>query len=152
MSWPEPACASAAIVMRNLSPVLVMKSAFTSTFSLSAHSWTILRITSLAPGTQWSQNPTLTLPAAWAPRTNGVANIAAAPAASRLRLVTLFAVISTPVGLRSVPAGKRPLRPAGAAVGRYCGRKLRRRAALHSAGLAGRAVGRSEQALGAEFL
>ena len=41
MSWPDLACASAAMVSRILLPCEVMKSIWTSTFSLSAHSWTI---------------------------------------------------------------------------------------------------------------
>ena len=38
MSWPDLACASAAIVSRSLSPFEVMKSIVMSTFSLAAHS------------------------------------------------------------------------------------------------------------------
>src|SRR5258708_35052870 len=37
-------------------------------------------MTSLAPGTQWSQKARLSLPAAWAPRTKGTLKAAAAPA------------------------------------------------------------------------
>ena len=59
--------ASAACVILNFSPVLVMKSTERSTFSLSAHSWQSLARTSFAPGTQWSQNPQASLPAAYAP-------------------------------------------------------------------------------------
>src|SRR5262249_36141041 len=52
------------------------------TFSFSAHSLQSLVSVSLAPGTQWSQNPTLSLPAAKAPCTNGAESAAGAPAAA----------------------------------------------------------------------
>ena len=39
---------------------------------------------SLAPGTQWSQKPIDSLPAAWAPRTKGAAIMVAEAAAVRL--------------------------------------------------------------------
>jgi hypothetical protein len=38
MSWPDFACASAAVVSSSLLPWPVMKSIVTSTFSFSAHS------------------------------------------------------------------------------------------------------------------
>jgi hypothetical protein len=78
MSWPDLACSSAAPVSISLSPCEVMKSIFSSTFSLSAHSRQSLLSMSFAPGTQWSQNPTLSLPAAWALRTNGAVTAASA--------------------------------------------------------------------------
>ena len=64
MSWPDLACASAAIVSRSLLPCEGMKSIWTSTFSLAAHSLTRALVALLAPGTQWSQKPIDSLPAA----------------------------------------------------------------------------------------
>ena len=58
MSWPDLACASAAPVSSSLLPCEVMKSIWTSTFSLSAHSLISVSVASLALGTQWSQKPT----------------------------------------------------------------------------------------------
>src|ERR1044072_9930327 len=49
----------------------------TSTFSLAAHSLTRSVEALLAPGTQWSQKPIDSLPAAWAPRTYGAVTRAA---------------------------------------------------------------------------
>ena len=88
-SWPVFACASAAMVIRFLKPTEVMKSACTSTLFLSDQTATCLRITSLPAGTQWSQNPIETRPAAPAVRicTSGKAD-AAAPSLSALRRVT----------------------------------------------------------------
>src|ERR1700689_568185 len=56
-----------------------MKSAVTSTLFLSAQVLTCFCITSLAPGTQWSQKPMFSLPAAPAVRmcTSGSATAAA---------------------------------------------------------------------------
>ena len=64
MSWPDLACASAAVVSSSLLPCEVMKSILTSTFSFSAHSLISVSVAPLAPGTQWSQKPTDSLPAA----------------------------------------------------------------------------------------
>ena len=52
MSWPDLACASAAIVSSSLLPCDGMKSIETSTFSFSAHSLTRVSVALLAPGTQ----------------------------------------------------------------------------------------------------
>src|SRR3977135_2062717 len=66
-----------------------MKSIWTSTFSLSAHSLTSVSVAPLALGTQWSQKPTENLPAAEAPRPKGPAlnavDAAAVPATKRRR-------------------------------------------------------------------
>ena len=64
MSWPDLACASAAPVSSSLLPWVVMKSIVTSTFSFSAHSLISVSVALLALGTQWSQKPTDSLPAA----------------------------------------------------------------------------------------
>src|SRR5882757_2519268 len=96
MSWPDLACASAAVVSRSLLPCDVMKSIVTSTFSFSAHSFTAFSVALLAFGTQWSQKPTESLPAAWAPRTKGAATIAvdrAAVLATKRRRLTLLEAI-----------------------------------------------------------
>src|SRR6185369_12049230 len=86
MSWPVWACDSAAPVSRSLLAWVVMKSIWTSTFSFSAHSLMSALVASLALGTQWSQKPTDSLPAAYAPRTNGAATRPrAAPAATTRR-------------------------------------------------------------------
>src|SRR3954452_19362618 len=99
MSCPDLACASAAIVSSNLSPFEVMKSIFRSILFLSAHSWQILRIGSSAVGTQWSQKPQDSRPAAWAPLTNGMlivlAPAAAAAVRSRVRLVSFCDTVSS---------------------------------------------------------
>src|SRR5215471_15301767 len=58
-----------------------------SIFSFAAHSLQRLVRVSLAPGTQWSQNPTASLPAAKAPRTNGAAKAPVAAVCNSLRLV-----------------------------------------------------------------
>ena len=58
------ACASAAMVIKFLLPMEVMKSACTSTLVLSDQAATCFFIASLPAGTQWSQNPIETLPAA----------------------------------------------------------------------------------------
>src|ERR1700681_3505952 len=97
MSCPDRACASAAIVSISLSPWEVTKSIWRSTFSLPAHSLHSLVITSLAPGTQWSQKATPSWPAAWAPRTKGVAAravaaIAAVPS-TRRRVIVFSAIL-----------------------------------------------------------
>src|SRR5260370_41316260 len=54
----------------------------------------------LAPGTQWSQKPTERLPAAWAPRTCGIASRAAEAAvvARRRRRVSLRVRMGFPSG------------------------------------------------------
>src|SRR5215471_3420611 len=88
MSCPERACSSAAPVNISLSPCEVMKSIVMSTFSFSAHSWQSLVSVSLAPGTQWSQKPTESFPAAKAPRTKGVAMVVSAAVCNSLRRVS----------------------------------------------------------------
>src|SRR5258708_7045341 len=93
MSWPDWAWASAAVVSRSLLPCEVMKSIVMSTFSFSAHSLTAFSVALLALGTQWSQNPIESLPAAWAPRTKGAATMApdrAAVLATKRRRLTLL--------------------------------------------------------------
>src|SRR5579875_1315812 len=72
-SCPARAWASAAIVTSSLLPEDVMKSSETSTLFCAAQACTCLRITSLPCGTQWSQKPTESFPAAPAVRicTNG---------------------------------------------------------------------------------
>src|SRR6266567_4844807 len=91
MSWPDLACASAAPVSSSLLPCEVMKSMLTSTFSLAAHSSIKALVALLALGTQWSHNASVSLPAAWAPRTNGAATKAAdataVPATNRRRAI-----------------------------------------------------------------
>ncbi len=79
-SCPVRACASAAMVSRFLLPTEVMKSTVTSVLVLSDHCATSLLITSLPAGTQWSHQPTESLPAAPAVRiwTSGSAAAAAA--------------------------------------------------------------------------
>jgi len=68
MSWPVFDCASAAPVISSLLPLPVMKSAVTSTLFLSAQAFTCFCMISLPAGTQWSQKPTASLPAAPAVR------------------------------------------------------------------------------------
>src|SRR5262245_11065845 len=80
-SCPLFRSASAAIVSNNLLPCEGMKSICTSTFSLPAHSSTKACVVLLAPGTQWSQKATASLPAAPAVRTKGAATMLAAAAA-----------------------------------------------------------------------
>src|SRR5205823_2221505 len=118
MSCPDRACASAAIVSISLSPCEVTKSIAISTFSLSAHSLQSLVMTSLAPGTQWSQKATLSLPAAWAPRTKGAAAnavvaIAAAPSTRRRVIVfsAILAFLEAGTLLEGGPGGDRLLHP-----------------------------------------
>src|SRR5260370_10885229 len=53
-----------------------------SGFACAAHSLHSLISVSLAPGTQWSQKPTLSLPAAYAPCTKGAASAVALAAAA----------------------------------------------------------------------
>ena len=88
MSWPVFACASAAMVSRFFWPTEVMKSGWISTWFLAAKAATCFFMMSLPAGTQWSQKPTASLPAAWPVRicTNGSA-VAAAPSLSALRRV-----------------------------------------------------------------
>src|SRR5438067_8591045 len=73
MSWPALACPSAAKVNKSLSPLEVMKSTVISTFSFAAHSRQSCSRGAVAVGTQWSQKPQESLPAAKAPRTKGAA-------------------------------------------------------------------------------
>src|SRR6266478_6812099 len=80
-SWPDFACASAAMVNRSLSPFEVMKSTVMSTFSFAAHSRHSCSRGAVAFGTQWSQKPQESLPAAKAPCTNGAATAVEANAA-----------------------------------------------------------------------
>src|SRR5204862_6332770 len=99
MSWPDLACDSAAPVSSSLLPCEVMKSIATSTFPFSAHARTAFSVAALAPGTQWSQKPIDSLPAAWAPRTNGAPTIADArtvPAITRRREIFLETMPPTP--------------------------------------------------------
>src|SRR6185369_7326136 len=99
MSWPDLACASAAPVSSSLLPCEVMKSTWTSTFSLAAHSSIAVLVALLALGTQWSHMARLSLPAACAPRTKGAAtkvDAATLPATKRRRVV-LEATIFPPV-------------------------------------------------------
>jgi hypothetical protein len=63
MSWPVSARASAAAVIWFLKPIEVMKSSVTSTLLAAPQSWHILASTSLAPGTQWSHMPSVSVPA-----------------------------------------------------------------------------------------
>src|SRR6516225_3065796 len=128
MSWPERAWAAAAMVSKFLLPIEVMYSIETSTFSLAPHSshkvWDAL----LAPGTQWSQNPIESLPAAWAPRTYGMAMTAVEVAARKRRRVILL--LSMMQSSHWVPALAPPI-SAGAVARRpvqlhaVTGRKLR---------------------------
>src|SRR5579885_116152 len=91
-----------------------MYSILISTFSLAAHSLHSLVSVSLAPGTQWSQKPTLSLPAAKAPCTNGtataVAAVVAAAALSTARRVSECAMFSPSDDLPARPAGLVPRR------------------------------------------
>src|SRR5260370_41122162 len=89
-SWPDLACASAAIVNRSLSPLDVMKSTVISTFSFAAHSRQSCSSGGVAVGTQWSQKPQESLPAAKAPRTKGAATAveARAPVFKTVRRTT----------------------------------------------------------------
>src|SRR5215831_14867339 len=93
MSWPDLACASAAMVSRALLPV--KRSIWTSTFSFAAHSWINASEVLLAPGTKWSQKPIESLPAACVVLTNGAAIIAdaAADVAMNRRRVNMFLFI-----------------------------------------------------------
>lgn len=101
MSCPVRACSSAASVSRFLLPIVVMKSACTSTLVRSAKAATCLRITALPSGTQWSQKPTLSFPAAPAVRicTSGRAVAAAAVASARRRETLVLSILhSSPCG------------------------------------------------------
>jgi len=80
MSCPALACPSAIRVNRSLSPFEVIRSKVRLTFSFSAQVLHKSRRTLPAPGTQWSQTPIDSAPAAWAPCTNGAARLAAAKA------------------------------------------------------------------------
>src|SRR5712691_6192934 len=94
MSWPDLACASAAMVSSALLPV--KRSIWTSTFSFAAHSWINASDVLLAPGTKWSQKPIASLPAACAVLTNGAAIIvvdAATDVAMNRRRVKVFLFI-----------------------------------------------------------
>ena len=63
MSWPVLARASAAAVTWFLKPIEVMKSMVISTLFFWAQSLHILSRTALAPGTQWSHMPSVSVPA-----------------------------------------------------------------------------------------
>src|SRR6202035_679823 len=69
------------MVSRSLSPFDVMKSTVISTFSFAPHSRQSCSRGAVAVGTQWSQNPHESLPAAKAPRTKGAAIAVEASAA-----------------------------------------------------------------------
>src|SRR5512140_2109002 len=58
---------------------------WTSTLFFAPHSLQILVSALLAPGTQWSQQPSVRLPAAWTPLTYGPVMTAAEPRAAVLR-------------------------------------------------------------------
>src|SRR5262245_16309423 len=91
MSWPDLACASAAMVSSAL--LAVKQSIWTSTFSFAAHSWIKASDVLLASGTKWSQKPIESLPAACAVLTNGAAIIvvdAAADVAMNRRRLNIF--------------------------------------------------------------
>src|SRR5215831_13287907 len=94
MSWPDLACASAAMVISALFPV--KRSIWTSTFSFAAHSWINASEVLLASGTKWSQKPIESLPAACAVLTNGAAIIvvdAAADVAMNRRRLNIFPLL-----------------------------------------------------------
>src|SRR5262249_1218389 len=94
ISWPDLACASAAMVSSALLPV--KRSIWTSTFSFAAHSSINASQVLLAFGTKWSQKPTESLPAACAVLTNGAAIIvvdAATDVAMNRRRVKVFLFI-----------------------------------------------------------
>src|SRR5438067_7380392 len=81
-------------------------------------------MTSLAPGTQWSQKATLSLPAAWAPRTKGAAAnavVAIAAVPSTRRRVIVFSAILPFLEAGTLLEGS----PGG---GRFCSRACRGRA------------------------
>src|SRR5258708_32111681 len=101
MSWPVLACASAAIVSICLLPMLLILSIWTSTFSRAAHSSISALLVALAPGTQWSQMASDNLPAAYEPRTYGVATrvVEAAVVTRKRRRVSLrVSMACTPSG------------------------------------------------------
>src|SRR5580704_9913739 len=77
-----------------------------STFSFSAHSLTSTVVALFAPGTQWSQKPIESLPAACAPRTCGAAMPidATAVLAKKLRRESLRVSMGV---LRLFPAERR---------------------------------------------
>ena len=81
MSCPVRARDSACAVSSSLLPIEVMKSMRTSTPLAAPHSSQTWRMTSLAPGTQWSHRPMDSSPAERALLTQGAAT-AAAPAAA----------------------------------------------------------------------
>src|SRR5215467_8941346 len=80
-----------------------------STFSLAAHSSHRVLEALLAPGTQWSQKPIESLPAAWAPRTYGIAMTAVEAAAKKRRRVILL--LSMMQSSQGVPARAPPILP-----------------------------------------
>src|SRR6266849_2122805 len=95
MSWPDLACASAAVVSSAL--LAVKRSIWMSTFSLSAHFWIKASEVLLASGTKWSQKPIESLPAACAVLTNGAAIIvvdAASDVATNRRRVKVVPFIA----------------------------------------------------------
>src|SRR5262249_11748455 len=98
MSCPDFDCASAATVNRSLSPLEVMNSTLSSTFSFSAHSRHNASSGPLAPATQPSQNPTFNFPAAWAPRTKGLPNMLVASAAVRSTVRRVIVAILASLG------------------------------------------------------
>ena len=77
-----------------LLPIEVMKSAWTSTWFALAKASHCCFITSLPAGTQWSQKPMETLPAAWPVRicTRGNAAVAA-PSLSAVRRETCLGFV-----------------------------------------------------------
>src|SRR4029434_10891351 len=99
----DRACASAAIVRSSLLPCDVMKSSWTSAFSLAAHSSTSALTVMLDCGTKWSQSATESFPAAWAPRTNGIdraAPLTAVAASNRRRVKWIVAIVPPYAQLR----------------------------------------------------
>src|SRR4051812_45557768 len=98
MSWPDLACDSAAAGRMSLLPCEGMKSIWRSTFSFSAHALETASAALLAPGTQWSQKPIESLPAAYAPRTKGAESSAVDARAVRatVRRVTVRDIVVVP--------------------------------------------------------
>src|SRR6516162_47913 len=98
-----------------------------STFSLAAHSSHRVLEALFAPGTQWSQKPIESLPAAWAPRTYGIAMTTVEVAARKRRRVILL--LSMMQSSHGVPPGRRRFcrgfRPRTRSASRLTGRKLR---------------------------
>src|SRR5262249_23751056 len=107
ISWPDLACASAAMVSSALLPV--KRSIWTSTFSFAAYSSINASQVLLAFGTKWSQKPTESLPAACAVLTNGAAIIvvdAATDVAMNRRRVKVFLfIVVAPFSSRAIRFG-----------------------------------------------